>query len=131
MEFPVLLGKGAALRTPPEAKATTVQGAHATAAPRARPAFDASVSFARRRHPLLAAARQSSKRRHESRASAWGCRRGSRGYHAAHARADSGVSMQAAVNELAKSGKVCVVGYCYGGTMAWAAASRLEGVAVA
>ena len=39
--------------------------------------------------------------------------------------------LQAAADELAKSGKVGVVGYCYGGTMAWAAASRLEHIAAA
>jgi carboxymethylenebutenolidase len=39
--------------------------------------------------------------------------------------------MQAVVDELSKSGKVGVVGYCYGGTMAWAAASKLERVAAA
>ena len=36
--------------------------------------------------------------------------------------------LQAAADELAKAGKVGVVGYCYGGTMTWAAASRLERV---
>jgi carboxymethylenebutenolidase len=44
---------------------------------------------------------------------------------------DALADMQAGVDELAKSGKVGVVGYCYGGTMAWAAASRLERVAAA
>jgi carboxymethylenebutenolidase len=39
--------------------------------------------------------------------------------------------LQAAIDELAKVGKVGVVGYCYGGTMTWAAACRLEGVAAA
>jgi carboxymethylenebutenolidase len=39
--------------------------------------------------------------------------------------------LQAGIDELAKVGKVGVVGYCYGGTMAWAAACRLERVAAA
>jgi carboxymethylenebutenolidase len=39
--------------------------------------------------------------------------------------------LQCAADELAKSGKVGVVGYCYGGTMTWAAACRLEHVAAA
>jgi carboxymethylenebutenolidase len=39
--------------------------------------------------------------------------------------------LQAGIDELAKVGKVGVVGYCYGGTMAWAAACRLEHVAAA
>ncbi len=39
--------------------------------------------------------------------------------------------LQAGIDELAKSGKVGVVGYCYGGTMAWAAVCRLERVAAA
>jgi carboxymethylenebutenolidase len=39
--------------------------------------------------------------------------------------------LQAGIDELAKIGKVGVVGYCYGGTMAWAAACRLEHVAAA
>jgi carboxymethylenebutenolidase len=39
--------------------------------------------------------------------------------------------LQAAIDELAKIGKVGVVGYCYGGTMTWAAACRLEHVAAA
>jgi carboxymethylenebutenolidase len=37
--------------------------------------------------------------------------------------------LQAGIDELSKVGKVGVVGYCYGGTMAWAAACRLERVA--
>jgi len=37
--------------------------------------------------------------------------------------------LQAAIDELGKVGKVGVVGYCYGGTMAWAAVCRLERVA--
>jgi carboxymethylenebutenolidase len=36
--------------------------------------------------------------------------------------------IQAAVDALAKVGKVGVVGYCYGGTMTWAAVCRLERV---
>ena len=32
---------------------------------------------------------------------------------------------------LAKAGKVCVTGYCYGGTMSWLAASRIDGLAAA
>jgi len=39
--------------------------------------------------------------------------------------------LQAGINELLKVGKVGVVGYCYGGTMTWAAACRLEGVSAA
>ncbi|MFI5307009.1 MAG: dienelactone hydrolase family protein [Polyangiales bacterium] len=39
--------------------------------------------------------------------------------------------LQAAIDELSKAGKVGVVGYCYGGTMTWAAACRLERVAAA
>ena len=39
--------------------------------------------------------------------------------------------LQSAIDELAKTGKVGVVGYCYGGTMAWAAACRLDHVAAA
>ena len=39
---------------------------------------------------------------------------------------------RAAVKELGKSGqKVGVVGYCFGGTMAWLAATRIDGVAAA
>ena len=37
--------------------------------------------------------------------------------------------IQAAIDELSKIGKVGVVGYCYGGTMTWAAVCRLERVA--
>jgi carboxymethylenebutenolidase len=32
---------------------------------------------------------------------------------------------------LKKSGKVCVTGYCYGGTMSWLAAARIDGLAAA
>ncbi len=32
---------------------------------------------------------------------------------------------------LSKSGEVCITGYCYGGTMSWLAASRVEGLAAA
>jgi carboxymethylenebutenolidase len=32
---------------------------------------------------------------------------------------------------LKSSGKVCVTGYCYGGTMSWLAAARIEGLAAA
>jgi carboxymethylenebutenolidase len=39
--------------------------------------------------------------------------------------------LQAGIDELAKEGKVGVVGYCYGGTMAWAAVCKLERVAAA
>lgn len=39
--------------------------------------------------------------------------------------------LQAAADVLAESGKVGVVGYCYGGTMAWSSAARLERVAAA
>ena len=39
---------------------------------------------------------------------------------------------RAAVNELAKSGrKVGVVGYCFGGTIAWLSATRIDGVSAA
>jgi carboxymethylenebutenolidase len=44
---------------------------------------------------------------------------------------DALADMQAVVDELAKAGKVGVVGYCYGGTLAWSAAARLDGVAAA
>jgi carboxymethylenebutenolidase len=40
--------------------------------------------------------------------------------------------VRVAVNELAKAGlTVGVVGYCFGGTMAWLAATRIDGVAAA
>lgn len=32
---------------------------------------------------------------------------------------------------LSKSGKVCITGYCYGGTMSWLAAARIDGLAAA
>lgn len=32
---------------------------------------------------------------------------------------------------LSKSGKVCVTGYCFGGSMSWLAASRIDGMAAA
>ncbi|HMI92561.1 MAG TPA: dienelactone hydrolase family protein [Polyangiales bacterium] len=37
--------------------------------------------------------------------------------------------LQASADELAKTGKVGVVGYCYGGTMTWASACRLDRIA--
>ena len=39
--------------------------------------------------------------------------------------------VRAAVKEASKSGKVGVVGYCFGGTVAWWAGTRLDGVAAA
>jgi carboxymethylenebutenolidase len=53
-----------------------------------------------------------------------------------HARAtpmDQALSDIAACREFLKvhGDKVCVVGYCYGGSLAWLAAARLEGVAAA
>ena len=42
------------------------------------------------------------------------------------------MDVRAAVRELAKTGlKVGVVGYCFGGTIAWLAATRIDGVAAA
>lgn len=32
---------------------------------------------------------------------------------------------------LTKAGKVCITGYCYGGTMSWLAAARIDGLAAA
>lgn len=32
---------------------------------------------------------------------------------------------------LSKSGKVCITGYCYGGTMSWLSGSRIDGIAAA
>jgi carboxymethylenebutenolidase len=53
-----------------------------------------------------------------------------------HARAtpiDQALSDIAACREFLKTRgeKVCVVGYCYGGSLAWLAAARLEGIAAA
>jgi len=45
--------------------------------------------------------------------------------------AETLLDLQAAIDELAKIGKVGVVGYCYGGTMTWASACRLDKVAAA
>lgn len=39
--------------------------------------------------------------------------------------------VQAAVDALAPAGPVCVMGFCFGGTAAWLAAGRCEGVAAA
>ena len=36
---------------------------------------------------------------------------------------------QAAVNELKAAGKVAVIGYCWGGTVAWLSACKVDGVA--
>lgn len=45
---------------------------------------------------------------------------------------DAVKDVRAAVKEAAKSGlKVGVVGYCFGGTMAWLAATRIDGVSAA
>jgi len=44
---------------------------------------------------------------------------------------DAMKDVKAAVKEAAKSGKVGVVGYCFGGTVAWWAGTRLDGVAAA
>src|SRR5947208_16125847 len=45
---------------------------------------------------------------------------------------DTVKDIRAAVKEAQKSGlKVGVVGYCFGGTMAWLAATRIDGVAAA
>jgi carboxymethylenebutenolidase len=45
---------------------------------------------------------------------------------------DAVADVRAAARELARSGaKVGVVGYCFGGTMAWLAATRIDGVAAA
>lgn len=32
---------------------------------------------------------------------------------------------------LSKSGKICITGYCYGGSMSWLAAARIDGIAAA
>jgi carboxymethylenebutenolidase len=37
----------------------------------------------------------------------------------------------AVFDALSKSGKVCITGYCYGGTMSWLAAARVDGLAAA
>lgn len=39
--------------------------------------------------------------------------------------------MGAAFDVLSAAGKVCITGYCYGGTMSWLAAARLDGLAAA
>lgn len=39
--------------------------------------------------------------------------------------------MQAAIDEARRHGKVAVVGYCWGGSLAYLAATRLEGLACA
>lgn len=39
--------------------------------------------------------------------------------------------MGGAFDLLAGAGKVCITGYCYGGTMSWLAAARLDGLAAA
>jgi carboxymethylenebutenolidase len=45
---------------------------------------------------------------------------------------DAVADVRAAVDELGKAGRrVGVVGYCFGGTMAWLAATRIDGVAAA
>jgi len=36
---------------------------------------------------------------------------------------------QAGVNELKSAGKTCVIGYCWGGTVAWLSAAKLDGIA--
>lgn len=41
------------------------------------------------------------------------------------------LDLQAAIDEAGRHGKVGVVGYCWGGLMAWLSAGRLEGVAAA
>jgi carboxymethylenebutenolidase len=41
------------------------------------------------------------------------------------------MDVKATVKEAAKSGKVGVVGYCFGGTIAWLSATRLDGVSAA
>lgn len=45
--------------------------------------------------------------------------------------ADVLCDLQTTQIEAAKSGKVGIVGYCFGGTMAWLAASRIDGIAAA
>ncbi len=41
------------------------------------------------------------------------------------------LDVQAAMAQVAEAGKVSVLGYCWGGTVSWAAACRLDGVAAA
>lgn len=41
------------------------------------------------------------------------------------------LDVEAAITEAARSGKVGIVGYCFGGTVAWVAAARLSGLACA
>ena len=41
---------------------------------------------------------------------------------------DALADIQAATNELAKHGKVGVVGYCFGGLLTWLSACRLKGI---
>jgi carboxymethylenebutenolidase len=43
--------------------------------------------------------------------------------------ADALLDVRAALAVLAPAGRVGIVGYCWGGTVAWAAATRIEGVA--
>jgi len=45
--------------------------------------------------------------------------------------ADAMTDLAAAIRETSEAGKVGVVGYCFGGLLAWLAACRLEGVAAA
>lgn len=44
---------------------------------------------------------------------------------------DTRADLQVTANELGKSGKVGVVGYCWGGTQTWIAAAKLDGIACA
>jgi carboxymethylenebutenolidase len=39
--------------------------------------------------------------------------------------------MGAVFDRLRQAGKVCITGYCYGGTMSWLAAARIDGLAAA
>jgi carboxymethylenebutenolidase len=41
------------------------------------------------------------------------------------------LDIQAAIKEAAQGGKVAVIGYCWGGTLAWLSATRLNGLAAA
>ncbi len=45
--------------------------------------------------------------------------------------AKSMLDVQAAIGEAAKGGKVGIVGYCYGGTVAWVASARASGLSCA